>query len=59
MEWYKNVISRWHHSRVVASGDLQNLNIFILKIAIEELYSCGTIFTLLNGAEAIFSHGIK
>ena len=34
MEWYKTVISTWHHGCVVASGDLQNLNIFILKIAI-------------------------
>lgn len=58
MGYYKNVISTWHHSCVVASGDLQHLHILLLKIAIQ-FYIWGTIFTLLNELKAIFNHGTK
>lgn len=56
---YQNVISTWHHRCVVASGDLQNLNILIFKIAIQEFYIWGNIFTILHGAKALFSHDTK
>lgn len=58
MERYKTVISTWHHSYILSTANLQNLNILISKIAIKEFYIWGNIVIFLM-EQFIFSYGIK
>lgn len=54
----KKVISTWHYRCVLTSGDLQNLNILIFKIA-RHFKLRGLFFFTLNEAKATFIHVIQ